>query len=93
MELDVTVVIPILVGALLVVVGSLLGKVRTNWFVCIKTPWTLTSKLSWIKTGRLGEWLLVVIMGLTFIGVGLTGLAGSAWARIALLAIVAVCIF
>ena len=46
MELDVTVVIPILVGGLLVVVGNLLGKVRPNWFVGINTPWTLTSKLS-----------------------------------------------
>ncbi len=90
-ELDVTVVIPILVGGLLVVVGNLLGKVRPNWFVGIKTPWTLTSKLSWIKTHRLGGWLLVV-MGLAFISMGLTGLAGSAWAQIAFLAVVAVCI-
>ena len=29
---------------------------------------------------------------LTFIGMGITGLAGSAWAQLALLAIVAVCI-
>lgn len=91
MELDVTVVIPILVGGLLVVVGNLQGKVRPNWFAGIKTPWTLTSRLSWIKTRRLGGWLLVV-MGLAFIGMGLTGLAGSAWAQIAFLAIVAVCI-
>ena len=69
-----------------VVVENLLAKIRPNWFVGIKTPWTLISKLSWIKTHRLGEWLFMV-MGLTFIGMGLTGLADSAWAQIAFLAI------
>ena len=33
---------------------SVLGKVRPNWFVGIRTPWTLSSTCSWDKTHRLG---------------------------------------
>lgn len=91
MEIDVTVVVPTLVGGLFVVVGNLLGKIRPSWFVGIKTPWTLTSKLSWIKKHRLGGWLFVQ-MGLIFIEMGLTGLASLAWAQMAFLAIVAICL-
>jgi uncharacterized membrane protein len=65
-----------------IVVENLLAKIWPNWFVGSKTPRTLISKLSWIKTHRLREWLFMV-MGLTFIGMGLTGLADSVWARIA----------
>ncbi|WP_207955780.1 SdpI family protein [Rubrobacter marinus] len=53
-EPDVAVVVPVLVGGLLVVIGNLLGKIRPNWLVGIKTPWTLASKRSWVKTHRLG---------------------------------------
>lgn len=51
--------IAMLVGALFVVLGGVLGKVRPNWFVGIRTPWTLSSKESWVKTHRLGGWLFV----------------------------------
>jgi uncharacterized membrane protein len=30
-----------------------MGKIRPNWFVGVRTPWTLSSKLSWDKTHRL----------------------------------------
>ena len=51
---------PILVGLLLIVVGNLLGKVRPNWAVGIRTPWTLSSKTSWDKTHRVGSRLFIV---------------------------------
>lgn len=63
-------------GALLVAIGSVLGKVRPNWFVGIRTPWTLSSKLAWTKTQRLGGWLLIA-EGLIVMA---TGLLGGAWA-------------
>jgi uncharacterized membrane protein len=47
------------VGALLVVFGSVMGKLRPNWFVGIRTPWTLASKRAWLKTHRLGGWLFI----------------------------------
>jgi len=33
--------------------GNYLGKVRPNYFVGIRTPWTLESEQVWIKTHRL----------------------------------------
>lgn len=80
--LDVAVVVPILVGGLLVVIGNLLGKIRPNWFVGVKTPWTLSSQRSWVKTHRMAGWTLV-LLGLAFVGLGL---AGPVWAIPALVA-------
>lgn len=75
-ELDVAVVVPVLVGALFVVIGNLLGKIRPNWFVGIKTPWTISSRRSWVKTHRMAGWTFV-LLGLAFVVLGFTG---QAWA-------------
>ncbi len=40
-------IITVSLGLLFIVLGSYLGKVRPNWFVGIRTPWTLSSRLSW----------------------------------------------
>lgn len=53
--------IPVGVGALLVVLGNILGKVRPNYFVGIRTPWTLSSARSWEKTHRAGGRLFVAV--------------------------------
>jgi uncharacterized membrane protein len=53
-------VITLLVGGLLVVVGNYLGKVRRNFFVGIRTPWTLASDEVWARTHRVGGWLFVL---------------------------------
>jgi uncharacterized membrane protein len=49
------------VGAFVAVMGLLIPKVHPNWFVGIRTPWTLTSDLSWEKTHRIGGKLFVVL--------------------------------
>ncbi len=59
-KVDVSSAVSALVGGLLIVIGSQLGKVRPNWFVGIRTPWTLSSKLAWNKTHRLGGWLFML---------------------------------
>jgi len=61
---DVSRVVPIAVGALFVLVGTVLGKIRPNWFVGIRTPWTMSSKISWVRTHRLGGWLFMALGGL-----------------------------
>jgi uncharacterized membrane protein len=68
--------VPLLVGALFVVIGNLLGKVRPNWFVGIRTPWTLSSKVSWTRTHRAGGWLFI-LMGALLMA---TAVARAAWA-------------
>jgi uncharacterized membrane protein len=86
------VVAPLAVGALFVVLGSVMGKIRPNHLVGIRTPWTLSSKASWVRTHRLGGWLFIAV-GLGF-GVVATGVFGNApfhyWIAGAILGMVAV---
>jgi len=51
---------PIGVGVLFIVLGNYLTRVEPNWFVGIRTPWTLSSDTVWRKTHRTGGWLMVV---------------------------------
>ncbi|MEM7330041.1 MAG: SdpI family protein [Pseudomonadota bacterium] len=49
-------------GILFIVLGNYLPKTRQNWFLGIRTPWTLSSEFTWEKTHRLA--------GRLFFGVG-----------------------
>jgi uncharacterized membrane protein len=82
-----TVILP-LVGVLFIVLGNFLGKIRPNWFVGIRTPWTLSSQLSWDKTHRLAGWLFI-LMGVLFFPVALIQ---TTCALIAMLVIDAACV-
>ena len=46
--------VPAGVGVLLMVVGNYLTRVQPNWFVGIRTPWTLSSESVWRRTHRVG---------------------------------------
>lgn len=54
------------IGILFIVLGNVLGKVRPNWFVGVRTLWTLSSKRSWVRTHRLAGWLFT-LAGLIFL--------------------------
>jgi len=45
---------PVLIGILFIYLGFLLDHAEQNWFVGIRTPWTLSSKTVWKKTHELG---------------------------------------
>ena len=64
--------IPVGIGLLFIVIGNLLPRARSNWFVGIRTPWTLSSDRVWEKTHRVGGRLFVlggiVIALSTFLG-------------------------
>lgn len=47
-------------GVLLLVLGNYLARVEPNWFVGIRTPWTLSSEQVWHRTHRVGGRLFVV---------------------------------
>lgn len=49
------------VGVLFVFLGDAMPKTRPNFFVGVRTPWTLTSDLAWQKTHRLAGWLFVLV--------------------------------
>jgi uncharacterized membrane protein len=56
----VSLIVPVLTGGLLLLIGSIMGKIRPNWFVGIRTPWTLSSKISWTKTHRVAGWVFML---------------------------------
>jgi uncharacterized membrane protein len=60
----------LLVGGIMpfiVLLGNVLGKIRRNFWMGIRTPWTLADQGVWERTHRLGAWLFVIA--------GLVGLA------------------
>jgi uncharacterized membrane protein len=59
-SVDISSFVFVAVGLLLMVMGNFLGKVRKNFFLGIRTPWTLASDEVWAKTHRLGGWCFVV---------------------------------
>jgi len=72
------------VGVLFLILGGAMGKFRPNWFAGIRTPWTLTSKLSWTKTHRLGGWVFIAAGMATIAG----ALVGSTWAIWAMVSVI-----
>ena len=55
------------IGALFVLLGVVLPRVEPNWFMGIRTPWTLSSDTVWRKTHRFG--------GVAFMAAGLVMVA------------------
>ena len=39
--------------------GNVMGKVRKNFYIGIRVPWTLASDRVWNDTHRLAAWLMV----------------------------------
>ena len=60
---------PFLIGTLFIYIGFLLGHAEQNWFVGIRTPWTLSSETVWKKTHELGGKLFKIAGVLAFAGV------------------------
>ena len=50
----------VLSGAIAAALGAVMGKIRPNWFLGVRTPWTLSSDLAWDKTHRLAGWLFML---------------------------------
>lgn len=75
-DINMTMVLMPLMGMLFVTVGWMLRHVQPNWSIGIRTPWTLTSRLAWDRSHRLGS-KLFMIAGLFFV---LTGIIGKPWA-------------
>jgi len=74
-NLPVNIYIPGLIGILFVIMGNYFGKIKQNWFMGIRTPWTLSSNEVWNKTHRMGGKLF--ILGGVLIAV--SGIAPITW--------------
>jgi uncharacterized membrane protein len=62
-NVDMTRLVPAGVGLLFAVLGNEMGRIQPNWFVGVRTPWTLASPDVWRATHRLA--------GRVFVAVGL----------------------
>ena len=68
--------IPAATGVLLAVIGNFMGKLTKNFFVGIRTPWTLASDEVWARTHRLGGRLFVLAGAVVLV----SALLGGGWA-------------
>lgn len=60
-------------GVLFIFIGYMLRQAKRNFFIGIRTPWTLSSDTVWEKTHQLGSILFMVSGVLAFIGSFLGG--------------------
>lgn len=77
-SVDIALIVPLAVGLLWVYIGNSLGRVRFNYFVGIRTPWTLADETVWQRTHRLGGRLFVVTGLLTVVALPFSRVA-SFW--------------
>ena len=64
-EVNTSVIISLLMGVLFIAIGNYMPKVKRNYTVGIKLPWTLNSDENWRRTHRLGG-ICFILMGLCF---------------------------
>lgn len=69
---DVVMLIGVGTSLLFVVIGNVMGKFKHNYFVGIKTPWTLANEEVWIKTHRMAAplWVVGGIISIIFAIIG-----------------------
>jgi uncharacterized membrane protein len=85
-------------GILFIVLGNVLTRVRPNWIFGVRTPWTLSSDLSWRETHRIAGYgfvaagLVVLITAFAapkavfvvmMVGVGSTAVVAVTWSYFA----------
>ncbi|HYU32172.1 MAG TPA: SdpI family protein [Thermoanaerobaculia bacterium] len=73
------------IGLLFLLLGNVLPRVRPNWFIGIRTPWTLSSDRAWEKTHRVGGYLFSAA-GLVVIAAAALPAAWRVWVIMAALA-------
>lgn len=81
-HVDVSRAVLAVVSWLFAVLGNVLGKVRRNFYIGVRTPWTLASERVWNGTHRLAAKTFVAagLVGLVITAIGLYG-----WLTIAIL--------
>ncbi len=73
---DMTAAIIPAIGLFIFYTGTVLERAKRNWFIGIRTPWTLSSDEVWDKTNKLG--------GKIFKAVGIISLLGIVFADYAI---------
>lgn len=76
--------LPVGVGLLFIVLGNYLPRIQPNWFVGVRTPWTMSSDAVWRQTHRTAGWV--------FVTAGILMLSGALLPRIVYLPLLVVTI-
>jgi len=59
-KINIGVILPIILGLIFVIIGSILPKCKQNYTIGIKLPWTLHSEENWNRTHRLSGWVWTI---------------------------------
>jgi len=70
-KINIVLVVNISIGILFVGIGNYMGQIRHNYFLGVRTPWTLANEQVWVKTHRKASWV--------FIGLGLLFILNGFW--------------
>ncbi len=65
-HINIGITVATVIGIMMIVLGNYMGKIKKNWFMGIRTPWTLSSENVWNKTHRVGG-VLFMIFGVIII--------------------------
>lgn len=52
-QIDMNFIMSLMIGFLFIVIGNVMPKIKSNYFMGIKTPWTLQNSEVWRRTHRL----------------------------------------
>jgi len=58
-------IIPLAIGLLFIIIGNYMPQIKSNFFMGIRNPWTLSSDIVWEKTHTLGGYVFI-LGGLAF---------------------------
>lgn len=81
-SIKVDIIVKVSVSFLILILGNYMGKFQHNYFVGIKTPWTLASEEVWRRTHRMAGplWVSAGVLGI------ILSFIPSTWASITLFA-------
>jgi len=68
-RISINVFLPIAAGIMFIGIGILVENTKQNWFVGIRTPWTMSSESVWDKTHRMGGKLFKIAGVIAIVGI------------------------
>ena len=85
-NVDIGLLVNLIIGAVFVIVGNYMHKIKQNYTVGIKVPWTLYSEENWNRTHRLASWLWI-LGGFCFIA---NSLLQTEWILLAVIVVITI---
>lgn len=77
-NVDISFLVIVLIGLMFLILGNYMPSFKPNYFIGIRTPWTLESEVIWRKTHRMGGWLwsltgiAVIILALARVNISIS---------------------